>query len=404
MIVVVLNCGSSTVKFQVFEMQGERTLATGLVDRIGMAEATLSYAPAGRPAHRESPDVLDHGQAVEQILSILTDRHRDGVLEDRSQIGAIGHRVVHGGESFTQSALITDQVLASIRECVDLAPLHNPPNLKGITACARVLPGVPQVAVFDTAFHQTMPERSYLYALPYVLYKRHRIRRYGFHGTSHSYVYHRFLSVTGAEPKRGLRVVTCHLGNGCSVAAIQDGKVVDTSMGMTPLEGLVMGTRCGDLDPALILHVMGKEELTPAQATTLMNKHSGLYGLSGVSSDMREVLQEATNGNRMAALAVDVFCYRLRKYVGAYAAALGGLDGLVFTGGIGCNAAHVRARACEGLEFLGLALDTTLNDLAPGDLETRVSSGQVEAWVIPTNEELVIARDTARLVVPTVAA
>lgn len=399
MIVLVLNCGSSSVKFQVIETNGEATLAAGLVDRIGMAEATLAYQPAGRPSHRESGEILDHAAAVESILAILVDPERDGVLQSRGSLGAVGHRVVHGGETFTGSALIDERVLEQIRECVDLAPLHNPLNLKGILACRRVLPGTPQVAVFDTAFHQTMPPTSFLYALPYVLYKRHKIRRYGFHGTSHFYVHQRLMALLGKSDADRIRVVTCHLGNGASVAAIAGGRVVDTSMGMTPLEGLVMGTRCGDLDPALILHLIGKEELSPVQATTLMNKHSGLYGLSGVSSDMRELLVEAGRGHRQAQLAIDIYCYRLRKYIGAYAAALGGIDAIAFTGGVGQLAAPIRRQACGGLEFLGLRLDEDANVTCAGDRDARIGAAgsTVEAWVVPTNEELVIARDTARV-------
>ncbi len=396
MIVLVFNCGSSSVKFQLFDMEQEKTLASGLVERIGMAEATLHYEPADRPFRRESPDVLDHTGAVEEILAIISDPARDGVVPDRSIIGAVGHRVVHGGEWFSTSARIDEDVIGRIRECVDLAPLHNPHNLKGIAACQRILPTVPQVAVFDTAFHQSMPRVAYIYALPYVLYKRHKVRRYGFHGQSHSYVYSRVLELLAPPKPSELRVITCHLGNGASLAAIRDGQVLDTSMGMTPLEGLVMGTRSGDIDPALVLHIMGKEELTPSQATTMMNKHSGLYGISGVSSDMREVIGEAEADHTRAQLALDVYCHRLRKYVGAYAAVLGGLDALVFTGGVGSHSALIREQACQGLQFLGVDLDETANAGASGDVEESISKAGAAAatWIVPTNEELVIARDT----------
>ena len=400
MIVLVLNCGSSSVKYQVFDMREETCLASGMMDRVGTSEAILTYQPTGKPSQKTSGEALDHAQAIDQILAILADPKRDGVLTDRSQIKALGHRVVHGGEDFTQSALIDSTVLDEIRECIELAPLHNPANLKGIQACARVLPGVPQVAVFDTAFHQTMPERAFLYAPPYVLYKRHKVRRYGFHGTSHKYVYERMEQLSGRADCSGLRVVTCHLGNGASIAAVKGGKVYDTSMGLTPLEGLVMGTRCGDIDPAVPLYLMAKEELSLSQVNTLMNKHSGLIGISGVSSDMRQIIKEAGEGHKNARLALDIFCYRLRKYIGAYATALGGLDAIVFTGGIGQNAKPVRALTCEDLSFMGVQVDAEANEACDGKKDACISkpNSPVQVWVIPTNEELVIARDTARIV------
>jgi len=400
---LVLNCGSSSIKFQVFGADPASlecaVRATGQIERIGSEAAVLKLAIAGREPVLSTREVIDHVEALQLVLSTLTDA-KAGLFADLAEISAIGHRVVHGGEHFTDSVLIDDAALAHIRECVDLAPLHNPHNLRGILACRQVLPAVPQVAVFDTAFHQTMPPVAYLYALPSVLHARHRIRRYGFHGTSHLYVHARAVRRSQHAGRADLKVITAHLGNGCSLAAIAGGRSVDTSMGLTPLEGLVMGTRCGDLDPQVVLHVMDKEELTPSQVSTMMNKHSGLQGLSGISSDMRDLQRAAAEGEKRARLAIDVFCYRLRKYIGAYAAALGGLDLLVFTGGIGTFSPEVRAQSTEGLGFLGLTLDAVANAAAVGERESTISppDARVETMVIPTNEELVIARDTLRLV------
>ncbi|MFL5580019.1 MAG: acetate kinase, partial [Gemmatimonadaceae bacterium] len=322
-------------------------------------------------------------------------------LGGRAEIDAVGHRVVHGGERFTRSVRIDDEVLRGIEDTIDLAPLHNPHNLRGIQAARAALgAGVPQVAVFDTAFHQTLPERAYLYAIPYQLYRRHRVRRYGFHGTSHRYVAHRYRQLTGVE-REATRVVTLHLGNGCSACAIDRGESVDTSMGFTPLEGLVMGTRSGDLDPAILDYVASKEGLSLPEAENLLNPQSGLLGISGLTNDMRELLaEEAENGDRRARLAIDIFCYRVRKYVGAYTAAMGGAEALIFAGGIGENSAAVRERICAGLEFLGLELDPAQNAAAVGGREARISrdGARMAAWVIPTDEELLIARDTFRVV------
>jgi acetate kinase len=399
---LVLNCGSSSIKFQVYTSadceDGCKVIASGLVEKIGTDAGILKLAVGDRPAQVQARELLDHVQGLEAMFAALTDP-KDGVLKDPGEITAVGHRVVHGGEHFTQSVLLTDEAIEQIRECIDLAPLHNPHNLRGIVACRQLVPRVPQVAVFDTAFHQTMQPTAYLYALPHVLYSRHKVRRYGFHGTSHLYVHAR--AVARARAKGSLKVITAHLGNGCSVAAIDGGRSVDTSMGMTPLEGLVMGTRCGDLDPQVVLHVMEKEELTSAQASTMMNKHSGLQGISGVSSDMRDLLKAAGEGDKRARQAVDIFCYRLRKYIGAYAAALGGLDVLVFTGGIGTFAPAVRAQSMEDLRFLGIEVDAAANAAAVvADRESTISTAgsRVEVMVIPTNEELVIARDTMRLI------
>ncbi|RLD16798.1 acetate kinase [candidate division KSB1 bacterium] len=396
MIVLVLNAGSSSVKYQVIDPEQRKSLARGVVERIGMSGAVLTHKKVGDKEVRLSGEILDHKMAIEYVLSILLSKNH-GVIKDRKEIDAVGHRVVHGGEAFSASVLISEDVMSEIRRCIDYAPLHNPPNLKGINAAMQLLPGVPQVAVFDTAFHQTMPKHAYLYALPYTLYKRHGIRRYGFHGTSHRFVSKRAAELMG-KPRESLRIITCHLGNGASAAAIKYGKSVDTSMGFTPLEGLVMGTRSGDLDPAIILQIMHKEELTPNDATTLLNKHSGLIGVSGISSDMREI-EEEYETNERARVAHDIFTYRLRKYIGAYAAAMGGVDVIVFTGGIGENSAMVREHSLQGLEFMGVNLDKAKNEASDKkEREISTDDSKVKVFVIPTNEELVIAMDTMRIV------
>jgi acetate kinase len=389
--ILVLNSGSSSVKYQMIDPQKKLTLARGVVERIGMAGAMLTHKPYDREEIRLSGEILDHKVAIEYVLSILLSKNH-GVIKDKSEIDAVGHRVVHGGESFSESVMISSEVIKEISRCMDYAPLHNPPNLKGIRATQALLPDAPQVCVFDTAFHQTMPDYAYMYGLPYVLYKRHGIRRYGFHGTSHFYVSDRLAELCG-RPLEKLKVVTCHLGNGCSVTAIQHGQSIDTSMGFTPLEGLLMGTRSGDLDPAVVLHIMNKEELSMHEANTMLNKHSGIQGLSGLSSDMREIEEEYDENNR-ARLAHHIFCYRITKYIGAYAAAMGGLDAIVFTGGIGENSSLVRQNVLKNLSFLGIEIDDKKNQEQQHD-ERILSSDQsdVMVWVIPTNEELVIALD-----------
>jgi len=404
--VLVLNCGSSSLKFQLVDTDLERAaagtdrvLARGAVDDIGGA-GILKLEAAGRPPVKESAEVLEHKIAVEKVVDWLC-RDGAGVLARRADIHAVGHRVVHGGERFKASVRIDDAVLQGIEACFEMAPLHNPPNVKGYRAARELLgEDVPQVAVFDTSFHQTMAPAAYLYGLPYLLYERHGIRRYGFHGTSHRYVSRRLAALLERRPDEdGLRLITCHLGNGCSVAAIRAGRSVDTSMGFTPLEGLVMGSRSGDLDPAILLHVMRKEDLGPWEMNALLNKHSGLFGLSGISNDMRALLQGEQEGNARARLAVDVFCHRLKKYIAAYVGVLGGIDGIAFAGGIGENAAAVRRRALEGLDVLGLSLDHRANDEARGqEAEISPRGARVRAFVVPTNEEILIARDTLHLV------
>jgi acetate kinase len=395
--VLVLNCGSSSIKYQLFETTDRKVLAKGSVERIGMKGAILNHQRFDGDKVKIVGEIVDHQAGVEYILAILLSPNH-GVLQDRSEIQAVGHRVVHGGEKFTGSVLINPPVMETLQECIELAPLHNPHNIKGIQACQRLLPNVPMVGVFDTAFHHAMPDFAYMYGLPQVLYKRYAIRRYGFHGTSHFYVSRRAAEMLG-KPIESLNLVTAHLGNGCSMTAVKGGVSVDTSMGFTPVEGLLMGTRCGDLDPAAILHIMGQEELSINEANAMLNKHSGLVGISGVSSDMREIITEMNNGHKGAKLAFEVFCYRVKKYIGSYAAAMGGLDAVVFTGGIGENAAPVRAASLSGLEFLGVKVDFAANDRSENVERTiTTADSKVAALVIPTNEELVIALDTDRIV------
>ncbi len=395
--VLVINCGSSSVKYQLIDSETELSLAKGMVARIGMSASVLTHKPHDRPEVIVSGEILDHIVAIEYVIAILTSENH-GVIKDRSEIGAVGHRVVHGGEKFSASVLIDDAVMQELRSLIELAPLHNPHNIRGINACQKTLDNVPMVAVFDTAFHHQMPPHAYIYGIPYVLYRRYGIRRYGFHGTSHHYVAERAVEMLG-KPLEELKLITAHLGNGASIAAIDHGKSVDTSMGFTPLEGLLMGTRSGDLDPAIILHVMAREELSLHEANTLMNKHSGLSGISGVSSDMQEIVKEAeTNPN--AKLALDIYCYRLKKYIASYIGAMNGADALIFTAGIGENSDTVRRLACENLDFLGIKLDEDKNRRALAvEADISAADTRIKTLVIPTNEELVIARDTVELVV-----
>ncbi len=394
--VLVLNCGSSSVKYQLIEVNAQKWLAKGSVERIGMSGATLKNIRHDGDDITIAGEIVDHIVAIEYILAVLLSRNH-GVINDKSDIHAIGHRVVHGGETFSSSVLITDEVIKSIRDNFEIAPLHNPHNLRGINACQVNLPGTPQVGVFDTAFHQKMPRKAFLYGLPYSLYSQYRIRRYGFHGASHRYVSERAAAILGKDIK-DLKLVTCHLGNGCSMAAINDGISVDTTMGFTPLEGLLMGTRSGDIDPSIILYIMGKEGITLAEANTLLNKHSGLQGISGVSSDMREIIQEMKNGDKKAKYAFDVFCYRVKKYIGGYAAAMGGLDAVIFTGGIGENSSDVRKECCADMSYFGIAVDDASNESKEKEKLISTADSRTKVFVIPTNEELVIALDTKAIV------
>jgi acetate kinase len=389
--VLVLNCGSSSVKFQLIDPARKAPLARGLIERVGTRNALLTYGTKGKSEVKEVLEVLNHDAAIRLALSALL--HQEyGAIGDQSEIGAIGHRVVHAGEAYQDSVLITEDVIETIRSCAKFAPLHNPHNLRGIEVAGELLPGVPQVAVFDTAFHQRMPREAYTYALPLSAYTKLGIRRYGFHGTSHRYVSSVAAKKVG-RPLEELKIVTCHLGNGASVAAVKGGASVETSMGFTPLEGLVMGTRTGDIDPAIIPYMMEREGLTVGEVNTILNKESGLLGLSGVSGDVRELLEEAEQGNTNAALAIDVFCHRARKYVGSYAAVMGGLDVLVFTGGIGENSPYIRERICEGLDFLGVTISDAKNARTAGS----IGAGDTHVLVIHTNEELAIAQDVRRV-------
>ena len=392
--VLVLNSGSSSIKYQFIDTDKKVALAKGLVDRIGMAGAVLSHQRYDGNNIKIAGEILDHQIAVEYVLGVMLSKNH-GVIDDKKDIDAVGHRVVHGGESFTGSVFITDEVVKVLQDNIELAPLHNPPNIKGIQACQRILPDMPQCGVFDTAFHSHMPPKSYLYGIPYELYKKYKIRRYGFHGTSHLYVSQRAAELLGKSVNE-LKIITAHLGNGCSIAAVKHGQSIDTSMGFTPLEGLLMGTRSGDLDPSLILYIMGKEGLTVGEANTLLNKHSGLIGISGESSDMREILSAVKDNQQRAKWAFEIFSYRIKKYIGSYAAAMGGLDALVFTGGIGENAKEVREEVCKDMEFLGIELDDLKN--SNGDEFISKSNSKVSVLRIPTNEELVIALDTAKIV------
>ncbi len=397
--ILVLNCGSSSIKYQFLNMEDESVLVKGKVERIGMDDAIFEYKAPGKGDLHEIGTILDHTTGIRKVLNALT-HPEHGVIRDPGEIAAVGHRVVHGGEEFSGSVLITDEVKAKIRELFDLAPLHNPPNLTGILAAEAALPGIPQVGVFDTAFHATMPRTSFLYALPYAMYKRHKVRRYGFHGTSHRYVSERAAKLMG-RPIEELKLVSCHLGNGSSVCAVKFGKSLDTSMGFTPLEGLIMGTRSGDLDPGVIPYIMSREEITISEVNSMLNKHSGMRGISGISGDMRQIEEEMEKGDPRAQETFDMVEYRLRKYIGAYVAAMDGVDGIIFTGGIGENSNLLREAVCKNLSYLGITLDEESNlDRKRGERFISGPDSKVAVMVIPTNEELVIARDTAELVAP----
>lgn len=394
--ILVLNCGSSSVKYQLIEVDKKLFLAKGSIERIGMSGAVLTNIRADGDEIKISGDILDHTTAIEYILAVLLSKNH-GVITSKAEIHAVGHRVVHGGETFTGSVMIDQNVVKGIRDNFEIAPLHNPHNLRGINACETHLPDIPQVAVFDTAFHHDMPPHAYIYGIPYSFYSQYKIRRYGFHGTSHEYVAQRAAELLRRELKK-TKLITCHLGNGCSIAAIDKGISIDTSMGFTPLEGLLMGTRSGDIDTSVILYIMAKEGLNYSEANTLLNKHSGLQGISGVSSDMREVIKEMNEGNKKAKLAFDIFCYRVKKYIGSYIAALGGLDALVFTGGIGENSPDVRKAICENLEYLGIEFDKSANSSKDKEKAITTAKSQATVFVIPTNEELMIAIQTKEVV------
>ena len=394
--VLVINCGSSSLKYQLIDMETENSLAQGLVERIGIEGSVLTQKVEGKDKYIVKTPMKNHKEAIEIVLKALVDGEH-GVIKSMDEITAVGHRVVHGGEKYASSVLITEEVKKSIEECYKLAPLHNPPNMIGIEACEELMPNTPMVAVFDTAFHQTMPKEAFLYALPYELYSENGIRKYGFHGTSHMYVSNKVAEVMGKDIK-DLKIVTCHLGNGASLCAVKNGVSIDTTMGFTPLDGIVMGTRSGSIDPAIVLYLINELKYSAEDVNTLLNKKSGVLGISGVSSDFRDIEDAAAKGDERAILALDIYHYRIRTQIGAYAAAMGGVDAIVFTAGVGENGPETREACLEGLEFLGVKVDKEKNNVRGKVREISTEDSTVKAFVIPTNEELVIARDTKNLV------
>lgn len=394
--ILVINCGSSSLKYQLIDSSTETVLAKGLCERIGIDGSCLTHQPAGMDKIKTERAMADHTVAVQMVIEALTDKEH-GVIASLDEIGAVGHRIVHGGEKFARSVLITDEVLKAIEECSDLAPLHNPANLIGINSCRKIMPGVPQAAVFDTAFHQTMPQKAYLYGLPYEYYEKYKVRRYGFHGTSHDFVSARAAQILGKD-RRDLKIIVCHLGNGASISAVKNGESVDTSMGLTPLEGLIMGTRCGDIDPAIVGFIGEKENLSYQQMSDVMNKKSGVLGLSGISSDFRDLGEAAAQGNERAKTTLETYAYRVAKYIGAYAAAMNGVDVIAFTAGVGENNQLVRELTAEYLGFLGTKIDPEKNKVRGEEIVISTPESRVTMIVVPTNEELAIARETLRLV------
>ncbi len=393
--IFVLNCGSSSVKYKLYDMRDETVLADGRVERVGQDNAIVTHQSKGKQKISKTMPVLEHTVAIQESLALLTDEEH-GILKSADEIAAVGHRVVHGGESFSDSVLVDESVKDTLQSLVDLAPLHNPANISGIRASEKLMPGTPQVAVFDTAFHSSMPKHAYLYAIPYVLYQRHKVRRYGFHGTSHKYVAGRAASMMGKELK-DIKVISCHLGNGASLAAIDRGQSVDTSMGFTPLEGLMMGTRSGDIDPGAIFYLMEKEELEISDVNSMLNKHSGLHGMAGLS-DMRDIEAGIEDGDNLCKIAYDLYEYRIRKYIGAYMAAMDGVDAIVFTAGIGENTPSLRTAIAKRLSFLNIGIDEDANNQRGKEIEISTPGSQVKVFVIPTDEEVMIARDTAALI------
>lgn len=392
--ILVVNCGSSSLKYQLIDSVTEKALAVGICERIGI-DGRLVHTPAGGEKIRMDADMKDHKAAIQYVLDALTNSEY-GVIKHLDEIGAVGHRVVHGGEKFASSTIITEEVINGIEECNDLAPLHNPANLIGIRACQHLMPGVPMVAVFDTAFHQTMPQRAYLYGLPYEYYENYKVRRYGFHGTSHSFVSKRAVELLGLDPNNS-KVIVCHLGNGSSVTAVLNGKSVDTSMGLTPLEGLIMGTRSGSIDPAIIEYLMKKEGMNIDQVMEVLNKKSGVFGLSGISSDFRDLEDATAEGNEKAIMAVDVFNYHVAKTIGSYVAAMNGVDAIVFTAGLGENDKAVRKGTMSYLGYLGVKINEENNNTRGKEIELSTPDSKVKVYIIPTNEELAIARETVEL-------
>lgn len=394
--ILVINCGSSSLKYQLLDMDTQTPVAKGLVERIGLPGAVLTHRPADGEKEIITAEIPNHTVAIKLVLDALVNPEY-GVVKSLDEIGSVGHRVVHGGEKFASSVLINDEVMQAIEECIELAPLHNPPNIAGIEACQKLMPGIPQVAVFDTAFHQTMPPHAYLYGLPYELYEKYKIRKYGFHGTSHKYVSQRAAKILN-RPVEGLKLISCHLGNGSSITAIKDGESIETSMGFTPLEGLMMGTRSGDLDPAVVSFIQQKENLSSEEVNDFLNKKCGVLGLSGVSSDFRDIENARDAGNYRAALALDVFAHDVKKYIGSYAAVLGGADAIIFTAGLGENSAEMREAVTNGLQYLGVAVDLEKNKIRGQEIDISTPEATCRVLIIPTNEELMIALDTLDIV------
>lgn len=393
--ILVINCGSSSLKYQLINSASEEVLAKGLCERIGI-DGKLTYQPEGGEKEKSDVSMPTHTEAIDAVIKALTNE-KTGVIKSLSEVGAVGHRVVHGGEKFTSSCIINEESIKAIEECNDLAPLHNPANLIGIRACQELMPGVPMVAVFDTAFHQTMPEKAFIYGLPYEYYENYKVRRYGFHGTSHSFVSKKAAEVAG-KPYEDLKIIVCHLGNGASLSAVKNGKSVDTSMGLTPLEGLIMGTRSGDMDPAIMEYIAKKENLDIAGVMNVLNKKSGVLGLSGVSSDFRDLEEAAAAGNDRAEKALKAYNYRVVKYIGAYVAAMDGVDVIAFTAGLGENGKSTRKAICDHLSYLGIKIDDEANSIRGKDVVISTPDSKVQVMVIPTNEELAIARETLALV------
>ncbi|HOH89482.1 MAG TPA: acetate kinase [Bacillota bacterium] len=393
--ILVINCGSSSLKYQFIDMENEEVIAKGLAERIGIDGSVLNHQPKGFDKIKIERPMPTHKEALQTVVDALRDKDY-GVIKDMGEITAVGHRVVHAGEKFAYSVLLKEEVMDALKECISLAPLHNPPNIMGIEACKQIMPDVPMVGVFDTAFHQTMPKQSYIYPIPYEYYEKYRIRRYGFHGTSHKYVAERAAAMLG-KPVEELKIITCHLGNGASITAVKNGISVDTSMGFTPLEGLAMGTRSGNIDAAIIKFLMEKENISVAKADEILNKKSGVLGISGVSSDFRDIEEAAHKGNERAQLALDVYVHYVKKYIGAYAAVMNGVDAIVFTAGLGENSASMRSSICKDMSYLGVELDEAKNNVRGKETDVSKDGSKVRVLLIPTNEELMIARDTAEL-------
>ncbi|MGN1319191.1 MAG: acetate/propionate family kinase [Lachnospirales bacterium] len=394
--ILVINCGSSSLKYQLFDMDTNEVMAKGLIERIGIEGSNLQHTAAGKDKVVFEQPLANHDEAIKLVMDKLVDPEV-GVISDLSEIGGVGHRVLHGSKYFSNSVVVTPEVMETIKKAIPLGPLHMPPNIMGIEACEKLMPGVPNVAVFDTAFHQTMPPKAYMYALPYEYYEKYDVRKYGFHGTSHKFVTQRAIAMLGGKAE-GTKIITCHLGNGSSIAAVKDGKVIDTTMGLTPLAGFEMGTRCGDIDPAIVPFIMKKENLTPDEIDNIMNKKSGLLGITGKSSDFRDAEAAMNEGDERAKLGLDMFRYQIAKFIGSYIVALGGCDAIVFTAGIGENNSGHRAAICEYLEFLGLKVDPEKNAQRGAEIEITTPDSKIKALLIPTNEELMIAQDTMELI------